>query len=83
MSDWTGRNRGIDPPMTADSDDSIPEQVDEGELEDPMDREDDDDPSLMDRLRGSGVGVEDPDIVGDPHPGVVDAEVAEDEPPVL
>jgi hypothetical protein len=68
--------------MTADSDDSIPEQVDDGELQDPLDREDDDDdPSLMDRLRGSGVGVEDPDIVGDPHPGVVDAEVGEDQPP--
>ena len=70
--------------MTADSDDSIPEQVDDGELEDPLDREDDDeDESLIDRMRGSGVGVEDPDIVGDAHPGVVDAEIAEDEPPVV
>ena len=70
--------------MTADSDDSIPEQVDDGELEDPSgDTDDDEETSLMDRLRGSGVGVEDPDIVGDPHPGIVDAEIAEDEPPVV
>ena len=68
--------------MTADSDDSIPEQVDDGELEDPMDNEDDDeDESVIDRMRGSGVGVEDPDIVGDTHPGIVDAEIGEDEPP--
>ena len=70
--------------MTADSDDSIPEQIDEGELEDPLEEDgDDEDPSLLDRMRGSGVGVEDPDIVGDPHPGIVEAEVAEDEPPVV
>ena len=67
--------------MTADSDDTIPEQVDDGELEDPSDSTDDEDESLLDRMRGSGVGVEDPDIVGDAHPGVVDAEVAEDQPP--
>jgi hypothetical protein len=66
--------------MTADSDDSIPEQVDDGELDDPSSAEDDDE-SLMDRMRGSGAGVEDPEIVGDAHPGVVDAEIAEDEPP--
>ena len=69
--------------MTADSDDSIPEQIDDGELEDPLEGEGDEDPSLLDRLRGTGVGVEDPDIVGDPHPGIVDAEIAEDEPPVV
>lgn len=69
--------------MTADSDDTIPERVEDDELDDPTPDEDEDDdgPSVIDRLRGSGVGVEDPDIVGDPHPGVVDAEVAEDEPP--
>ena len=68
--------------MTADSDDSIPEKVDDGELEDPMDDADEDeDESLIDRMRGSGAGVEDPEIVGDAHPGVVDAEVAVDEPP--
>ncbi|HSP03375.1 MAG TPA: hypothetical protein VLR27_07740 [Acidimicrobiales bacterium] len=68
--------------MTADSDDSIPEQVEDGELEDPMDDEDEDEhESVIDRMRGSGVGVEDPDIVGDAHPGTVDAEIAEDEPP--
>jgi len=70
--------------MTADSDDTIPEQVDEGELEDPTTDEDEDEhESVIDRLRGSGAGVEDPEIVGDAHPGVVDAEVAEDEPPQL
>jgi hypothetical protein len=64
--------------MTADSDDTIPERVEDDEMEDPTT---DDDESVVDRLRGSGVGVEDPDIVGDPHPGQVEAEVAEDEPP--
>jgi hypothetical protein len=44
-------------------------------------RDEREDESLIDRMRGSGVGVEDPDIVGDPHPGVVDAEIAADEPP--
>ena len=66
--------------MTADSDDTIPERVEDDEIEDPTTDEDDDD-SAVDRMRGTGVGVEDPDIVGDPHPGIVDAEVAEDEPP--
>ena len=36
---------------------------------------------LLDRFRGTGVGVEDPNIVGDPHPGIVEEQVAEDEPP--
>jgi hypothetical protein len=40
-----------------------------------------DDESLLDELRGTGVGVEDPNIVGDPHPGLVDEQVAKDEPP--
>ncbi len=66
--------------MTADSDDTIPERVEDDELDDPTEHEDE---SLIDRMRGSGVGVEDPDIVGDPHPGIVEAEVAEDEPPVV
>jgi hypothetical protein len=65
--------------MTADSDDTIPERVDDDEMQDPTTDEDDD--SVVDRMRGSGVGVEDPDIVGDAHPGIVDAEVAEEEPP--
>jgi hypothetical protein len=43
--------------------------------------EDEGDDDLLDRMRGAGVGVEDPNIVGDPEPGPVDAEVAEDEPP--
>ena len=66
--------------MTADSDDTIPERVEDDELEDPTTDEDEDD-SVIDRMRGSGAGVEDPEIVGDAHPGVVDAEIAEDEPP--
>tara|TARA_R100000935_G_scaffold36287_1_gene57260 strand:- start:117 stop:323 length:207 start_codon:yes stop_codon:yes gene_type:complete len=66
--------------MTADSDDTIPERVEDDELEDPTTDEDEDE-SVIDRLRGSGAGVEDPEIVGDAHPGVVDAEIAEDEPP--
>ena len=67
--------------MTADSDDSVPQRVDEGELDEEHAAEDEHHESLIDRMRGTGVGVEDPDIVGDPHPGLVDAEIAEDEPP--
>ena len=66
--------------MTADSDDTIPERVEDDELEDPTTDEDEDE-SVIDRMRGSGAGVEDPEIVGDAHPGVVDAAIAEDEPP--
>lgn len=40
-----------------------------------------DDASVIDEMRGSGVGVEDPNIVGDPEPGIVEEQVAEDEPP--
>lgn len=77
--------------MTADSDDSIPELVEDGDLDDPSERQDDEEDeedddergSLVDRLRGTGVGLEDPDIVGDAQPGIVDAEIAEDEPPVV
>lgn len=39
--------------------------------------------SLLDRMRGAGVGVEDPTIVGRAEPGPVDAEVAEDVPPAV
>lgn len=68
--------------MTADSDDTIPERIERGELDDDAGAtEHDEDDSLVDRMRGSGVGVEDPDIVGDPHPGPVDAEIGEDEDP--
>ena len=65
--------------MTSDSDDTIPERVDRQADDDAAEDAD----SLIDEMRGSGVGVEDPNIVGDPHPGPVDAEVAEDEPPVV
>lgn len=65
--------------MTSDSDDTIPERVDRQADDDAAEDTD----SLIDEMRGSGVGVEDPNIVGDPHPGPVDAEVAEDEPPVV
>ena len=67
--------------MTADSDDTIPERTEEGELDQEETTSPEHHDSLIDRMRGSGVGVEDPDIVGDPHPGLVDAEIAEDEPP--
>lgn len=70
--------------MTADSDDSIPEQIEDGDLQDPLEDDgDDEDGSLLDRLRGTGVGVQDPDIVGDPHPGIVEAEIGDDQPPVV
>lgn len=72
--------------MTADSDDTIPERRDR-DAEDDLVGDDqgraEDGESLLDRLRGTGVGVEDPNIVGDPTPGPVDAEVAEDGPPVV
>jgi len=42
---------------------------DELELElDEVEQDDDQRPSLIDRLRGTGVGVEDPNIVGDVGP---------------
>jgi hypothetical protein len=73
--------------MTADSDDTIPERTDLEADDDDLVRDEEgraeDGESLMDRLRGTGVGVEDPNIVGDPTPGPVDAEIAEDEPPVV
>lgn len=37
--------------------------------------------SLLDRMRNSGVGVEDPNIVGDPEPGIVDEQIGADEEP--
>lgn len=43
--------------------------------------EEPDDGSVIDDMRDTGVGVEDPNIVGDPHPGIVEEHVAEDEPP--
>lgn len=73
--------------MTSDSDDTIPDRVDREADDDDVVRDGtgraEDDESLIDRLRGSGVGLEDPNIVGDPTPGLVDAEVAEDQPPVV
>ena len=73
--------------MTSDSDDTIPERIDREAEDDDLVRDEtgrgEDDDSAIDRMRGSGVGVEDPNIVGDPHPGPVDAEVAEDQPPVV
>ena len=41
----------------------------------------DDDESVIDELRGSGVGLEDPNIVSDADTSDVDAHVQEDEPP--
>ena len=37
--------------------------------------------SLLDRMRNSGVGVEDPNIVGDPEPGIVEDQIGADEEP--
>lgn len=65
--------------MTEPQDDVVPE--DEWPDEE-SDRESDDehDDSLIDEMRGSGVGTEDPNIVsGDTH--LVDEQVAKDEPP--
>ena len=61
--------------MTDHDDD--PAFTDGDDIEDTGDPEDE---SLLDHLRGTGVGVEDPNIVGDPTP-LVDEHVAEDEPP--
>ena len=41
----------------------------------------DDDRSILDRMRDTGVGVDDPNIVGDPEPGIVEEQVADDEAP--
>lgn len=41
------------------------------------------DESVFDEMRGSGVGVEDPNIVSDADTSDVDAHVQEDEPPVV
>jgi hypothetical protein len=49
------------------------------EPDDPVDAEDED--SLIDTMRGSGVGVEDPTIVGDPEPGIVEEQVSDEDPP--
>lgn len=49
--------------------------------EQPDDEEPDDDESLIDEMRGSGVGLEDPNIVSDVDTSAVDAHVREDEPP--
>jgi hypothetical protein len=49
-----------------------PEQVDEGEQEE----------SPLEVMRESGVGLSDPNIVGNPEPGLVDAEFSDDEPQV-
>lgn len=40
-----------------------------------------DDESVLDKMRDSGVGVADPNIVGEPEPDLVDDQVADDEPP--
>ena len=73
--------------MTSDSDDTIPERIDREADDDDLVRDDtgrgEDHESLLDKMRGSGVGVEDPNIVGDAHPGAVDAEIAEDQPPAV
>lgn len=70
--------------MTADSDDTIPERSDREFDDDDVVRDEtgraEDGDSLIDQMRGSGVGLEDPNIVGDPTP-LVDAEIGEDEPP--
>lgn len=50
-----------------------PDEVDE-------DHDDEHEDSVIDEMRGSGVGTEDPNIVGgDTH--LVDEQVAKDEPP--
>ena len=49
--------------------------------QDTGEQSEDDERSLLDRMRDTGVGVDDPNIVGDPEPGIVEDQVAEDEPP--
>ncbi len=75
--------------MTADSDDALPMQDDGDPVAGDDTPEDDtpeddasrDDDSLIDRMRDSGAGLADPNIVGDPEPGLVEEQAAEDEPP--
>lgn len=65
-----GAGAGVDEAF----DDPIDAPIDEGDG-------DGSDESLLDRMRHTGVGVEDPNIVGDPEPGIVDDQVASDEEP--
>lgn len=51
------------------------ETSDEGQRDEPEGE------SLLDRMRNSGVGVEDPNIVGDPEPGIVEEQIGADEEP--
>ena len=58
-----------------------PAQEPDGDPDADRGEADEHDDSLIDEMRGSGVGVEDPNIVGDAEPGVVDEQVRPDEPP--
>lgn len=60
-------------PNPSDSDPEAVAGADAGEEED--------DESLIDEMRGSGVGAEDPNIVGRAHPGIVEEQVQDDQPP--
>lgn len=53
-------------------DHDVPEEVDGPHEEE----------SALEIMRESGVGLSDPNIVGNPEPGLVDAEFSDDEPEV-
>ena len=66
--------------------DSLPDpETDEerDEERDPSLLDEEHDPSVIDEMRGSGVGVEDPNIVGDADTAAVDEQVQKDQPPVV
>jgi hypothetical protein len=54
------------------TDQDAPEEMDGAE----------EDESALEIMRESGVGLSDPNIVGNPEPGLVDAEFSDDEPEV-
>lgn len=45
--------------------------------------DDEEDESVIDEMRGSGVGLEDPNIVSDTDTSDVDAQIQEDQPPEI
>lgn len=57
-----------------------PEAADDANPEGTAEAEDE---SVIEELRGSGVGLEDPNIVSDADTSDVDAHIQEDEPPVV
>lgn len=69
--------------MAPDSPDSDNPDPDQSDPEPTEAGEEEDDESVIDEMRGSGVGVEDPNIVGRTEPGIVEEHVQPDQEPKL